>query len=429
MLVHNKVRHLNIMSTYNDSFPVSIYNCKGLRTLVISTRKLPPLPSDSFSKLKSIRTLKLNKNSIKEVPESIGGLVHLRYLDLSQNRELKELPNSVGNLFNLETLRLIECFKLGELPVSLRKLVNLKHLYIMGCGVIKVPKEIGRLRNLQILDYLYLKDGGEDDEGIFKLGDLGNLEQLQGSLYIANLKSAKDGSEAKNAELVNKKNLLHLSLHFGRGSVRDPKRAEADLKDKDILKGFQVHTNLESLAIYGHHSPKLCPSWMMSCHNLRKLVFYEVPFCGVLAPLGKLRSLEYLTICWMKSVKKVGVEFLGITGETPQTLIKSFPKLKELILGEMDQWEEWEGVEEEDSQITIMPSLLFLSILYCDKLKALPNFLWKTPLRELRICDTRCGTEWVKKASQVQNIEINGEFVKKDGVQMEVPAYLIHLLG
>ncbi|BBG95843.1 hypothetical protein Prudu_004492 [Prunus dulcis] len=223
MVVHNKVRHLNIMSTYNDSFPVSIYNCKGLRTLVISTRKLPPLPSDSFSKLKSIRTLKLNKNSIKEVPESIGGLVHLRYLDLSQNRELKELPNSV--------------------------------------------------------------DGGEDDEGIFKLGDLGNLEQLQGSLYIANLKSAKDGSEAKNAELVNKKNLLHLSLHFGRGSVRDPKRAEADLKDKDILKGFQVHTNLESLAIYGHHSPKLCPSWMMSCHNLRKLVFYEVPFCGVLAPL------------------------------------------------------------------------------------------------------------------------------------------------
>ncbi|KAI5355705.1 hypothetical protein L3X38_008600 [Prunus dulcis] len=179
MVVHNKVRHLNIKSTYNDSFPVSIYNCKGLRTLVISTRKLPPLPSDSFSKLKSIRTLKLNKNSIKEVPESIGGLVHLRYLDLSQNWELKELPNSVGNLFNLETLRLIECFKLREVPVSLRKLVNLKHLYILGCGVIKVPKEIGRLRNLQILDYLYLKDGGEDDEGIFKLGDLGNLEQLQ----------------------------------------------------------------------------------------------------------------------------------------------------------------------------------------------------------------------------------------------------------
>ncbi|XP_008219398.1 PREDICTED: putative disease resistance protein RGA3 [Prunus mume] len=424
MVVDNKVRHLNLMSTYNDSFPVSIYNnCKGLRTLVISTSKLLPLPSDSFSKLKSIRTLKFNKNSIKEVPESIGGLVHLRYLDLSFNRELKELPDSVGNLFNLETLRLMYCQGLREVPVSLRKLVNLKHLYIEGCERLKLPKEIGRLRNLQILDCLYLQDGGEDDDGIFKLGDLGNLEQLSGSLCIENLNSAKDGSEAKNAELVNKKNLLHLTLDFG--LLSDPERA----KDEEILNGFQVHTNLESLDIWNYHSTTLCPSWVMSCHNLRRLEFYDVPFCGVLAPLGKLPSLEYLEINRMESVKKVGVEFLGITGETPQTLINSFPKLKELRFHFMEEWEEWEGVEEEDSKITIMPSLLKLEIVYCERLKALPNFLWKTPLRELIIfggdCpilaqwfETRCGMEWLKNASQVQNIKIQGKFVKKDGVGM-----------
>ncbi|CAB4297756.1 unnamed protein product [Prunus armeniaca] len=369
MVVDNKVRHLNIMSTYNDSFPVSIYNCKGLRTLLISTSKLPPLPSDSFSKLKSIRTLKLNKNSIKEVPESIGGLVHLRYLDLSLNWELKELPDSV--------------------------------------------------------DYLCVQDGGKDDEGIFRLGDLGNLEQLQGSLCILNLNSAKDGSEAKNADLVNKKNLLRLTLHF-RYFSGDAERAD---KDEEILNGFQVHTNLESLAIWNYNSTNLCPSWMMSCHNLRRLEFYLVPFCGVLAPLGKLPSLEYLKISSMRSVKKVGVEFLGITGETPQTLINSFPKLKELRFHFMEEWEEWEGVEEEDSKITIMPSLLKLEIGYCERLKALPNFLWKTPLRELiivgRDCpilaqwfETRCGMEWLKNASQVQNIKIQGKFVKKDGVGM-----------
>ncbi|KAH0989137.1 hypothetical protein GBA52_000620 [Prunus armeniaca] len=412
------------MSTYNDSFPVSIYNnCKGLRTLVISTSKLLPLPSDSFSKLKSIRTLKLKENSIKEVPKSIGGLVHLRYLDLCFNRELKELPDSVGNLFNLETLHLMYCHGLRELPVSIRKLVNLKHLYIEGCRELKLPKEIGRLRNLQILDRLYLQDGGEDDDGIFKLGDLGNLEQLSGSLRIANLNSAKDGSEAKNAELVNKKNLLHLTLRFGYG------RHGPGLKDEEILNGFQVHTNLESLAIYRYQSTTLCPSWMMSCHNLRRLEFYFVPFCGVLAPLGKLPSLEYLTIDGMWSVKKVGVEFLGITGETPQTLINSFPKLKQLQLRQMWAWEDWEGVEEEDSKITIMPSLLKLEIGDCPRLKALPNFLWKTPLRELIIVggdcpilaqwfETRCGMEWLKNASQVQNIKIQGKFVKKDGVGM-----------
>ncbi|CAB4267256.1 unnamed protein product [Prunus armeniaca] len=178
MVVDNKICHLNIMSTCNDSFPASIYNCKGLRTLIISTKKLPTLPSDSFSLLKSLGMLKLNENSIKEVPESIGGLVHLRGL--------------------------------RKLPVSLRKLVNFKHLYVRGCPDLKVPKEIRRLRNLQILDDLCLQDDCCDDGGSFKLGDLGNLEKLQGSLWIQNLKSAKDGSEAKNAELGNKKNLLHL---------------------------------------------------------------------------------------------------------------------------------------------------------------------------------------------------------------------------
>ncbi|KAL6297644.1 hypothetical protein ACE6H2_005786 [Prunus campanulata] len=419
MVVYDKVRHLNIMSTYNDSFPDSIYNCKELRTLVISTSKLPPLPSDLFSLLKSLRTLKLHRKSIKEVPESIGGLVHLRYLDLSRNEELKELPDSVGNLFNLETLRLIWCGGLGELPVSLRKLVNLKHLYIWGCMDLKVPKEIGRLRNLQILDWLDLRG---DDEGSFKLGDLGNLE-LQGSLLIRNLKSAKDGREAKNAELGNKKNLLHLVLEFQ--PLVHSERGGPDLKDGEILNAFQVHTNLESLGIYQYHSTTLCPSWMMNCHNLTRLRFYHVPFCGVLAPLGKLQSLEYLEIMFISSVKKVGVEFLGITGETPQTLIKSFPKLTTLRLQVMRQWEEWEGVEEEDSKITIMPSLLKLEIWLCDKLKALPNFLWKTPLRELSILDCSIleqgfETEWVKKASQVQNIQINGKYVKKDGrVSME----------
>ncbi|CAB4297752.1 unnamed protein product [Prunus armeniaca] len=126
----------------------------------------------------------------------------------------------------------------------------------------------------------------------------------------------------------------------------------------------------------------------------------------------------------MKSVKKVGVEFLGITGETPQTLINSFPKLKELILEGMWQWEEWEGVQEEDSKITIMPSLLKLEITRCKKLKALPNFLWKSQLRELIIVGkdcrilarwfkTRCGMEWLKNASQVQNIENSGQVCEK----------------
>ncbi|CAB4297754.1 unnamed protein product [Prunus armeniaca] len=74
----------------------------------------------------------------------------------------------------------------------------------------------------------------------------------------------------------------------------------------------------------------------------------------------------------MKSLKKLGVDFLGIDGqlETPTIL---FPKLKKLWLESMVKWEDWEGVEGhregEDSEIKLMPSLSTLEIKSCPNLK------------------------------------------------------------
>lgn len=43
------------------------------------------------------------------IPETIGGLLHLRYLHLSGNDELKELPSTMASLYNLQTWRLVGC--------------------------------------------------------------------------------------------------------------------------------------------------------------------------------------------------------------------------------------------------------------------------------------------------------------------------------
>nr|XP_011469806.1 PREDICTED: putative disease resistance protein RGA3 isoform X1 [Fragaria vesca subsp. vesca]XP_011469808.1 PREDICTED: putative disease resistance protein RGA3 isoform X1 [Fragaria vesca subsp. vesca] len=141
----------------------------------------------------------------------------------------------------------------------------------------------------------------------------------------------------------------------------------------------------------------------------------------VLPSLGKLASLESLTIQYqgvnLYGVSKVGVEFLGIEqGKTSSSSIFiSFPKLKQLTIHFMPSWEELEGVEEENSEkITIMPCLSELTIYDCQKLKALPDFLWKTPLQKLRISGSpilenlyrkEIGEQWAK-ISHIPNTKV-----------------------
>ncbi|BBG95841.1 NB-ARC domain-containing disease resistance protein [Prunus dulcis] len=329
-VLNDKVRHLCLTSISDGSFPVSIYSCNRLRTLIASGLGLSALSSDLVLQLKCLRTLDLSHNLITDVSKEIGVLIHLRYLNLSSNFKLEELPDTVGNLYNLQTLELENCSALKTLPLTTRKLINLKYLNLEGCDGLKVPKEIGRLKNLETLDWLILYDDVDENKGSIRLGDLGNLDQLR-DVRIDNLMSVQDVSEVNKALFVNKKNLKTLSLNFN-PLIDASESEEGELQremDEKILNAFQPHTNLEKLLISSYHGLTLRLNWMMSLLNLKSLGFLCLRFCELLPPLGKLPSLEYLLIFDMRSLKKLGVDFLGIDGqlETPTIL---FPKLKKL---------------------------------------------------------------------------------------------------
>lgn len=123
------IRGAEATSTPYNGSPVSICECKKLRTLLACDLNVETISWDLILQLKCLRTLNLKGNSIEELPEAIGELIHLRYLNLSKNSCLKELPDTVGNLYNLQTLCLIYCKSLVKLPATMRKLINLKHLY------------------------------------------------------------------------------------------------------------------------------------------------------------------------------------------------------------------------------------------------------------------------------------------------------------
>ncbi|PRQ50234.1 putative P-loop containing nucleoside triphosphate hydrolase, leucine-rich repeat domain, L [Rosa chinensis] len=420
----DEVSHLSLMFAPKGPFPVFSLNCKSLRTLTAFESKLTSIGVELISQSKSLRTLNLSENSILEVPKEIGGLIHLRYLDLSQNRELKELPDSLGDLYNLQTLRLVECRQLVKFPdeEATRKLTKLKHLYVEGSCRLK-SKRIGRLTGLQKLDVFHLNGyRGEDKEGTLKLQDLKSLNQLEGSLSIAHLESVEDASEGVKA-CLSEKHLLHLDLDFlCRNGCEKYRREEGrGQNDREILNGLQPHGGLESLRIRNCQlATSPCPNWILSLHNLTRLVLVYYRNCELLSgPFGRLPSLETLVFQEMKKVKKVGVELLGIEERELQSSSSSsssslilFPKLKSLLFGVMDEWEEWEGVPPQNN-ITIMPSLCRLVFFRCSKLGTLPDFLRKTPLQsvEVKFCRILSGIvgdktseEWAK-ISHVPDIQ------------------------
>ncbi|KAL5824581.1 hypothetical protein ACOSQ3_020644 [Xanthoceras sorbifolium] len=302
--------------------------------------------------------------------------------------------------------------------------------------------------------------GGDPD--VMRMGTLEclkNLNELRGSLKLEGLGNVVDEAEAKNAQLVNKKNLVDLELSFdkknpdnldgavpagagarsqaagagagagagarsqaavaGAGSqaaagavaaararsqaavaaARARSQAavaaaafaaafdanddaavtsldEGRRKDSAVLEALQPPPNLESLSIRLCRSITLSPHWMLSLTQLKSLTLKSCFKCEHLPPLGKLPLLESLCIFNMKSVKRVGNEFLGVenmdTSSSSESVI-AFPKLKNLKIQHMDNWEDWEY--EITGDITIMPSLSSLYICLCHKLKSLPDHL------------------------------------------------------
>ena len=247
-----------------------------------------------------------------------------------------------------------------------------------------------------------------------KLSELKNLNNLRGTLKIGMWGNGVDVREAENAQLKNKIHLRTLELHY-------LPIENAYL----VINAFEPPPNLENLSIsrLGGGSLTTSPNWMISLNELKMLNLGGLDV-ECLPSLGKLPSLETLLILELNSLKKVGVEFLGI--EFKNKII--FPKLKNLhflFLRELEEWIGIEGMKEEEEKncITIMPHLQILRIHRCPNLKSLPDLLRKTPLKELTItyntilkerCERGTGEDW-PKISHIPNIMIDKNYVQRDG--------------
>ncbi|XP_052113346.1 putative disease resistance protein At3g14460 isoform X3 [Arachis duranensis] len=348
-----KARHLshNAKGNYPISKLVGVCDRVEHTRTFLEINLSPNIPFDMentpcilLSKLKRLRALSFKCFPLESVPDSIGELIHLRYLDLS-GTYIVTLPESLGNLYNLQTLKLIGCEKLKMLPDGMQNLVNLRHLDIRATCLRKMPKGMSKLKSLQFLSDFVI---GKHEEN--KIKELGALANLRESISIDKLENVVDSSEAWEARMFDKDGIDSLKLSWWSHKSMEEvfafavkKKDAADSQiERDILDKLQPHSNLKEVEISGYRGTTF-PDWLenSSYHNITTLTLQHCNKCSVLPSFGQLPSLKHLTISDFKSLKTVGAEFYkgGSCLETP------FPVLETLTFCSISDWVKWDSME------------------------------------------------------------------------------------
>ncbi|XP_027341682.1 putative disease resistance RPP13-like protein 1 [Abrus precatorius] len=400
-------RHLSFLRQYYDISKrfQGLYDLKFLRTFIPRSlyRRECYLTKSVLHgwlpKLSCLRILSLcGYKNIVELPDSMGILVLLRYLDLSST-SIKRLPHATFKLYNLQTLKLSNCKYLVELPAQIGNLVNLRHLDISDTNLTEMPTQICRLQDLCTLTSFVL--GKEDG---LRISELRKFPYLQGKLSILKLHNVFDPRDAFQANLKNKEQIEELMLE----GDRDPQDSQVE---KDVLDNLQPSTMLKKLSIRYYNGTSFS-NWLgdSSYRNIQVLCISDCNYCLSLPPFGQLPSLKELVIKRMKMVRTVGQEFYCSSASSQS--FEPFPLLESLEFKEMSEWEEWLPFEGEGSKFPF-PCLKRLHLSECPLLRGnLPSRLPSLEVVDIAGCNQleakSCDVQW-NTSIEVMSVREGGE--------------------
>ncbi|KAI3925302.1 hypothetical protein MKX01_035419 [Papaver californicum] len=257
-----KMRHLTLIFKDDnvDTISPTLSQATKLRALkfIKSSRRWNPLmiPPNVFCQFIYLRALDMSYTSLHDLSPEIDNMTHLRYLNLSGSR-FSKLLDTVCNLENLETLILNDCEELTRLPQKIGNLTKLRHLELQNTPKLRYfPEGFGRLNDLRTLSKFVIASSLRK---CAKIGELKELNLLQGHLEIRGLNRVKSGADAMKAELGKKKHLRSLCLNFECDPARKPEVIKIMENVLEALNPFpEMRNNVE---IRNYLSSKY-PTWI-----------------------------------------------------------------------------------------------------------------------------------------------------------------------
>ncbi|KAL3498849.1 hypothetical protein ACH5RR_041581 [Cinchona calisaya] len=369
---------------------------------------------DILASFRYLSILNVNDFRTRVLPNEIGEMKLLRYLDIVDAHNISRLPDSFTKLYNLQTLRV---HSLEELPKGFGNLINLRHFWMERA--FSLPG-IRQLTNLRTLPFFFVNQAKK-----CQLEELENLDSLGGILKILWLKNARHPDSTGKANLWRKSSIQSLELHWeGQFSFNRHSIWEDGVENQnglEILEGLKPHPNLKCLKIKDFKCSTL-PSWMITKNHLCNLVKIELKkltYCEQIPSLGTLPFLQIIEIDCLGRVKRIGQEFYSCTNLDGASRSNSskvavrilFPALRKLELVSMYDLLEWsDAMIPSCSSIEILPRLeefllnslpelvllpymgelvclQRLEIMNCKKLTRLPNSKGLPSLQELKISD------------------------------------------
>ncbi|KAL5736688.1 hypothetical protein ACOSQ2_031476 [Xanthoceras sorbifolium] len=338
-------------------FPKALYRVETLRTFIL--HKSYGSNNDytfscDFSRLSSLRVFDARGARANKLSSSISCLTHLRYLKLPRT-EIHMLPKSICTLYNLQTLNLNECYYLQKLPKHMNCLKNLRHLYLDGYKCLsQMPSTIGQITGLKTLTcFIVSKKRG------CRIDELKGLN-LGGMLHIKNLRSVENPQDAKEANLVEKRNLRKLYLSWTNYyDEDDDNNLPSQEYAEKVLEALKPHANLVEFGISGYNGAKF-PFWIEdnSLNNVVSIKLIDCHNCSQLPPLALLPFLRTLRLYRMSKVMYIDDHFQS------GGPIRGFPSLQSLTIDNLPILQRFSR----DGGRELFPCLTSLKIDRCPKL-------------------------------------------------------------
>ncbi|MBA0876713.1 hypothetical protein Goshw_026662 [Gossypium schwendimanii] len=397
------IEKVSLMENFISKIPPEISpKSKKLTILLLSGNALEEIPESFFTHMQALKYLDLSRNPFKILPNSISNLENLTALLLSECKNLEEVP-SLSKLLALKKLNL-EKTRIKEVPQGMGFLVDLRYLNLRFISCLEeIPQ--GLLPKLQCLQHLAIHPTLSRAKEIMELNKLENFEgrfaDLQDlSKYVDFLREQSQRT-IKYFILVGKTVEYKLRSCTNSVIVKDCNTEGSHVLPWDVEEfGIEKCNDLSSLnGVSGLQEATLLKKCRIEeCERLESVFSSSCPPLKSLESLV-LRHLKNLNVlvAYPHAFSSLKVLFLvkcpkiKILFSTKLLLLQQHLNLEQVIVWGCDQMEKI--IEEEEEEEIVRHEFTF------PKLKELG--LWHIP--ELK---SICSTNSVILCESLQKLEI-----------------------